>query len=67
MMGWPRSTRPIPAAEVLPIVEHVAPERLAEFFWRAVALHERINPDDEDQLQRSAIGTECILARSLQP
>jgi hypothetical protein len=50
-----------PAAEVLPIVERVAPERLAEFFWRAVALHERINPDDEDRLQSSAIGTECSL------
>ena len=50
-----------PAAEVLPIVERIAPERLAEFFWRAVALHERISSDDEDRLQRSAIGTECSL------
>ena len=50
-----------PAAEILPLVEHIAPERLAEFFWRGVALHERINPDDEDGLQRSAIGVECML------
>jgi Carboxypeptidase regulatory-like domain len=50
-----------PAAELLPLVERIAPERLAEFFWRAVALHERINPDDEDRLQRSAIGKECML------
>ncbi len=50
-----------PAAEVLPIVERVAPDRLAEFFWRAVALHERIRRDDEDRLQASAVGTECSL------
>ena len=50
-----------PAAEVLALVERIAPERLAEFFWRAVALHERINPEDEDRLQRSPIGKECTL------
>ena len=50
-----------PAAVVLPVVERVAPERLAEFFWRAVALHERIDIDEEDALQRSGIGYECML------
>ena len=50
-----------PAAVILPVVELVAPERLAEFFWRAVALHERVNVDEEDALQRSAIGVECLL------
>ena len=50
-----------PAAVILPVVEQVAPQRLADFFWRAVALHTRIDPDDEDRLQRSAIGAECML------
>jgi RNA polymerase sigma factor (sigma-70 family) len=50
-----------PAAVILPVVEQVAPERLAEFFWRAVALHARIDTDEEDRLQRSAIGAECML------
>jgi len=50
-----------PAALILPIVERIAPERLAEVFWRAVALHTRIKTDREIQLQRSNIGYECIL------
>ena len=50
-----------PAAQILPIVERVAPERLAEVFWRAVSLHPRIETDREDQLQTSYIGFECIL------
>ena len=50
-----------PAALILPVVEKVAPERLAEFFWRAVALHERIDGEKEDALQRSGIGVECTL------
>ena len=50
-----------PAAHILPIVERIAPERLAEVFWRAVALHPRIETDREDQLQTSYIGKECIL------
>ena len=28
-----------PAALILPIVERIAPDRLADVFWRAVALH----------------------------
>jgi hypothetical protein len=51
-----------PAAALLPIVERIAPERLPEVFWRAVALHPRIKTDREDQLQRSRdIGFECML------
>jgi hypothetical protein len=50
-----------PAAQILPIVERIAPERLAEVFWRAVALHPRIETDDENQLQTSYIGKECTL------
>ena len=50
-----------PAAVILPLVEQVAPERLGEFFWRAVALHDRVDVEQEDALQRSGIGVECIL------
>jgi hypothetical protein len=50
-----------PAAVVLPVIELVAPGRLAEFFWRAVALHERTGVDQEDALLQSAIGYECML------
>ena len=50
-----------PAAQILPIVERVAPERLADVFWRAVALHPRIETDREDQLQSSYISYECTL------
>ena len=31
-----------PAAVILPVVERAAPDRLAEVFWRAVALHPRL-------------------------
>jgi hypothetical protein len=34
----PRITDPNPAASILPLVERIAPERLDEVFWRAVAL-----------------------------
>jgi hypothetical protein len=46
---------------ILPVVERIAPERLAEIFWRAVALHSRVATDRENQLQRSNIGYECML------
>ena len=46
---------------ILPVVERVAPERLAEVFWRAVALHLRIKTDRETGLIRSNIGFECML------
>jgi hypothetical protein len=50
-----------PAALILPVVERVAPDRLAEVFWRAVALHPRIDADREDLLSTSFIGNEVML------
>jgi RNA polymerase sigma factor (sigma-70 family) len=50
-----------PAAMILPIVERVAPQRLADVFWRAVALHPRVDVDREVLLQVSYIGFECTL------
>jgi hypothetical protein len=50
-----------PAAVILPIVECLAPDRLDEVFWRAVALHPPIEPDHEDQLRTSYIGNECTV------
>jgi hypothetical protein len=50
-----------PAAVILPVVERVAPDRLAEVFWRAVALHPRLEIDRDNQLQSSCIGFECML------
>jgi hypothetical protein len=50
-----------PAALILPIVERVAPERLDEFFWRAVALHPRIDIEREELIRSSYLGVECML------
>jgi hypothetical protein len=50
-----------PAATNLPIVERVAPERLADVFWRAADLCTRFDLDHEDQFPQSAIGFECML------
>jgi CarboxypepD_reg-like domain len=50
-----------PAVLILPVVERIAPERLADVFWRAVALHPRIETDREDLLQSSFIAHECTL------
>ena len=50
-----------PAVLILPVVEQIVPELLAEFFWRAVALHDRVDVDNEDLLQSSGIGFECML------
>jgi hypothetical protein len=50
-----------PAAVILPVVERVAPDRLAEVFWRAVALHPGLEIDRDYLLQTSCIGFECIL------
>ena len=53
-----------PAVLLLPIVERVAPERLADIFWRAVALHPPINTNHANMFERSNIGYECmVLAR----
>jgi hypothetical protein len=50
-----------PAALILPIVERIAPDRLPEVFWRAVALHPRIDLNREDLLRTSNLGEECVL------
>jgi hypothetical protein len=50
-----------PAAVILPVVEQAAPDRLADVFWRAVALHPRIEPDNKRQLHYSYVGFECML------
>jgi hypothetical protein len=50
-----------PAAVILPVVERAAPDRLADVFWRAVALHPRLESDREDRLQSSYIGFECMM------
>jgi hypothetical protein len=46
---------------ILPVVERIAPERLDEVFWRAVALHPGIEAGREDQIWSSYIGFECTL------
>jgi hypothetical protein len=53
-----------PAALILPIVEKVAPERLEEVFWRAVAL----KPNDDQAQKRGIVdsrlaGAAIVLAR----
>jgi hypothetical protein len=58
-IGFLYSTNP--AAAILPVVERIAPDRLVDVFWRAVALHSRIETDREDRLQRSNVGVECML------
>jgi hypothetical protein len=50
-----------PAALILPVVERAVPDRLDDVFWRAVALHPRLEADDEDDLQHSYVGFECIV------
>jgi hypothetical protein len=44
-----------PAVSILPLVERIAPDRVAEVFWRAVALHA---PGDDP---RSDFGADCPL------
>ena len=50
-----------PAVLILPVVETVAPDRVADVFWRAVALHPALEKEKRGQLQYSYIGSECIL------
>ena len=50
-----------PAATILPIVERIAPDRLADVFWRAADLCTRLDIEHEDRFLRSAIGFECML------
>jgi Carboxypeptidase regulatory-like domain len=50
-----------PAALILPVVERAAPDQLDDVFWRAVALHPRLEADQERDLQNSYLGFGCIL------
>lgn len=50
-----------PAALILPVVERAAPDRFDDIFWRAVALHPRVEDYEERDFQYSDIGFECIL------
>ncbi len=50
-----------PAALILPVVERAVPDRLDDVFWRAVALHPRLEADEESDLQHSYLGFECIV------
>ena len=50
-----------PAAAILLVVERVAPERLPEFFWRAVALSSGFDPEREESPAHSPIAYECLL------
>src|SRR5207248_6750918 len=50
-----------PAALILPVVQRTVPDRLDDVFWRAVALHPRLEADPERGLQYSYIGFECTL------
>ncbi len=54
---WPTN----PAVAILPVVERSAPERLAQVFWRAVALHPQLDPTKKEQLRFSNVGFECML------
>ena len=56
-----------PAAEVLALVERIAPERLAEFFWRAVALSRTHQPGRRRQTSKVPNRKGVHFARSLQP
>jgi hypothetical protein len=47
-----------PAASILPIVEKLAPERLDEVFWKAVALM----PKDDTARERGAVDTRVVNA-----
>ncbi len=50
-----------PAVLLLPVVERTAPERLDDVFWRAVALHPRLQSKNQLELQTSYVGYECIV------
>lgn len=50
-----------PAVLILPVVERAAPDRLDDVFWRAVALHPRLEDSEEGNFQYSYLGFECVL------
>ncbi len=52
---------PNPAASILPLVEQIAPERVAEFFWRAVALHSPLDDPRTDFGRDEPLAAEALL------
>jgi hypothetical protein len=50
-----------PAVSILPLVERIAPERLAEVFWRAVALYPEVEDPRIDFGQDLASASEALL------
>ncbi len=50
-----------PAASILPFVESIAPDRLAEVFWRAVALHPMPGDPRTDLGMDEPSTPECLL------
>jgi hypothetical protein len=50
-----------PAVSILPLVERIAPERLAEVFWRAVALYPEVEDPRIDFGQDLAAASEALL------
>jgi hypothetical protein len=55
------------AATILPIVEQVAPDRLADVFWRAVDLCTRLELGHEDESAETSFGNECTLMARCDP
>ena len=52
---------PNPAASILPLVEQIAPERVAEVFWRAVALHSPLDDPRTDFGRDEPLAAEALL------
>ncbi len=52
-----------PAGAILPMVEKVDPDRVAEVFWRAVALVPELDPAGDDALKTNAAAAHvCLLS-----
>jgi hypothetical protein len=63
---WLRSTEAGPAASILPFVERIAPDRVEEIFWRAVAQQSPADDPRDDLGSNSAesvIGQALLLSR----
>ncbi len=62
--GYPRViVADNPAASILPIVEKVAPERLEEVFWKAVALMPKVKNDAQSGVRFRVVDDAIFLAR----
>ena len=52
---------PNPAGSILPLVERIAPDRVAEVFWRAVALHAPLDDPRTDFGRDDPLPAEALL------